>query len=57
MDDDDVLEPGMCIALEPETSVEVAGKLVVVKIEDNFVVEEHGLRALTTPFPGEVIVA
>ncbi|MYW92987.1 aminopeptidase P family protein [Amycolatopsis rubida] len=53
MDVDDTLETGMCIALEPETSVEAGGAIVVVKVEDNFVVEETGLRALTTPYPAE----
>jgi Xaa-Pro aminopeptidase len=52
MDDDVVLEAGHVIALEPETSVEVDGRLVVLKIEDNFVVEANGLRQLTvSPAP------
>lgn len=47
MDRDLVFESGHVIALEPETSVEVDGQLVVVKIEDNFVLEGSTLRALT----------
>jgi len=47
MDADVLLEVGHVIALEPETSVEVDGKLVVLKVEDNFVVEANGVRQLT----------
>jgi Xaa-Pro aminopeptidase len=36
------------IALEPETFVEVEGQTVVLKIEDNFVVREHGLELLSS---------
>jgi Xaa-Pro aminopeptidase len=53
MDMDDVIEEGMCIALEPETTVLVDGEPVVLKVEDNFVVEANGLRALTTPYSVE----
>jgi Xaa-Pro dipeptidase len=48
MDDDLVLEAGMVIAIEPETAVLVDGNLVVLKVEDVFAVEAHGLRRLTT---------
>jgi Xaa-Pro aminopeptidase len=44
---DAVLEEGMVIALEPETSAEVDGSAVVVKVEDNFVVERAGLRRIS----------
>ena len=44
---DEVLAEGMVISLEPETVVESRGHPVVLKIEDNFVVERHGLRRLT----------
>ena len=47
MDRDQVLEEGMVIALEPETAVEIAGLLVVLKIEDNYLVQQDGLRRLT----------
>ncbi len=48
MDEDAVLEVGMVVAIEPETAVEVDGHLVVLKVEDVFAVEAHGLRRLTT---------
>jgi Xaa-Pro dipeptidase len=44
---DDVLEEGMVISLEPETAVEVNGRLIVLKVEDNYVVQSDGLRRLT----------
>jgi Xaa-Pro dipeptidase len=44
---DQVLEEGMVISLEPETGVEVDGRLIVLKVEDNYVVEPGGLRRLT----------
>jgi Xaa-Pro dipeptidase len=44
---DQVLEEGMVISLEPETGVEVDGRLIILKVEDNYVVEEEGLRRLT----------
>ena len=47
MDRDQVLEEGMVIALEPETAVEVAGQAVVLKVEDNYLVQQDGLRRLT----------
>ena len=37
----------MVISLEPETGVEVDGRLIILKVEDNYVVEEGGLRRLT----------
>jgi Xaa-Pro aminopeptidase len=37
----------MVISLEPETGVEVDGRLTILKVEDNYVVEEGGLRRLT----------
>lgn len=54
MDTDDVLRVGHVIALEPETAVEVDGRLLVLKIEDNFAVTPTGLRRLTRgPASGE----
>jgi hypothetical protein len=47
-DEDFTLEEQMTIAIEPETAVEVGGELVVMKVEDVFVVESHGLRRLTS---------
>lgn len=44
---DDVLEEGMVISLEPETAVEIDGRLIVLKVEDNYVVESDGIRRLT----------
>jgi Xaa-Pro dipeptidase len=44
---DETLEEGMVISLEPETAVEVDGHLIVLKVEDNYVVEHNGLRRLT----------
>ncbi|MCZ4611093.1 M24 family metallopeptidase [Streptomyces sp. Lzd4kr] len=44
---DQVLREGMVISLEPETSVEVDGRPVLLKVEDNYVVESTGLRRLT----------
>ncbi len=44
---DDVLEEGMVISLEPETGVELDGRLVILKVEDNYVVEAGCLRRLT----------
>lgn len=49
VDRDATLEEGFVIALEPETTVVVDGRPVVLKIEDNFVVEAGGLRRLTEP--------
>ncbi len=44
---DQVLQEGMVISLEPETGVEVNGRLIILKVEDNYVVEQGGLRRLT----------
>jgi Xaa-Pro aminopeptidase len=56
MDRDTVLQVGNVIALEPETSVEVNGRLHVLKIEDNFEVTQRGLRKLTNePTEGEFL--
>ena len=44
---DQVLEEGMVISLEPETGVEVDGRLIILKVEDNYIVEGGGLRRLT----------
>lgn len=53
MDTDDVLRVGHVIALEPETAVEIDGRLLVLKIEDNFAVTPTGLRRLTRPAPAD----
>ena len=45
---DPTLVVGATIALEPETYVEIGNRPVVLKVEDNFVVEANGLRALST---------
>jgi Xaa-Pro dipeptidase len=45
---DETLIEGMTIALEPETHVEVDGVAILLKVEDNYVVEPGGLRRLTT---------
>ena len=42
------LEEGMVICLEPETSVEVGGETVFVKVEDMYEVTATGLQQLTT---------
>ena len=42
------LEEGMVICLEPETSVEVGGETVFVKVEDMYEVTATGLEQLTT---------
>jgi len=47
MDRDQVLEEGTVIALEPETSVEIASRTVVLKVEDNYLIQQDGLRRLT----------
>ena len=48
MASDAVLEEGMVICLEPETSVESKGETVVVKVEDMYQVTKTGLERLTT---------
>jgi Xaa-Pro aminopeptidase len=45
---DEALIEGMTIALEPETQVELDGAAILLKVEDNYVVESSGLRRLTT---------
>ncbi|MBO1902666.1 aminopeptidase P family protein [Leucobacter weissii] len=58
MDEDVTLVEGEVIALEPETTVVVDGRATVFKIEDDFVVEAHGLRRLTEiPGPEEFVGA
>lgn len=44
---DQVLREGMVISLEPETGVEVDGRLVLLKVEDNYTVAANGLHRLT----------
>jgi Xaa-Pro dipeptidase len=54
MDRDQVLQEGMVISLEPETAIEIKGHPVVLKVEDNYVVEQDGLRRLTdAPYGGQ----
>ena len=48
MDRDDVIVEGMAVSLEPETGVELDGRYVLLKVEDNYVVERDGLRPLTS---------
>lgn len=47
MDEDAVLLEGEVIALEPETTVIVDDREVVLKIEDNFIVTSAGLEKMT----------
>jgi Xaa-Pro aminopeptidase len=47
MDHDATFEAGQVIALEPETAVEVGDQRYVLKIEDNFVVTDQGVRLLS----------
>jgi Xaa-Pro dipeptidase len=47
-DADEPLEPGMVICIEPSTHVEVDGRVVGLKEEDQYVVEHGGLRKLTS---------
>jgi len=49
---DQIIQEGAVIALEPETGVEIDGEYVLVKIEDNFLVESDGLRLLSRPSGG-----
>lgn len=44
----ETLAAGKTIALEPETHVEVAGNTILLKVEDNYLVEQDGVRRLTT---------
>lgn len=48
MDADVTLVEGEVIALEPETTVWVGDTRIVLKVEDNFVVESDGCRLLST---------
>lgn len=45
---DETLAEGMTIALEPETQVEINGATILLKVEDNYVVQGDGVRRLTT---------
>jgi Xaa-Pro dipeptidase len=45
---DDVLQEGAVIALEPEAGADVEGRFVLLKVEDNYVVERDGVRRLTS---------
>lgn len=47
LDDDARLRVGDVIALEPETTVELDGKRITLKVEDNYAVEADGLRRLS----------
>jgi len=49
MSRDQTLIEGSVISLEPETGVEVDGEFMLLKIEDNFVVEVDGLRMISKP--------
>jgi Xaa-Pro dipeptidase len=49
IDRDTVLAEGQVIALEPETSVEHAGQVHALKVEDCFLVQADGLRPLGPP--------
>lgn len=51
---DAVLAEQMVISLEPETTIELDGVPVVLKVEDNFLVERTGLRRLTLSGYGTV---
>lgn len=46
---DGILEEGWVISLEPETAVEYQGKLMLLKIEDNFIVGKDSLEVLSAP--------
>ena len=54
---DQVLKAGMVISLEPETSVTIGDVPILLKIEDNYVVERDGLRRLTDARYADVGVA
>ena len=57
---DETLIEGMTIALEPETQVELDGVAILLKVEDNYVVESSGLRRLTTaprPMPTSATIS
>lgn len=44
---DFVLREGMVIALEPETGIHVDKRFVLLKVEDNYLVQRDGLKRLT----------
>ncbi|WP_156767265.1 Xaa-Pro peptidase family protein [Mycobacterium sp. E796] len=46
-DRDQVLVENSVIALEPETGLEVDGRFLLLKLEDNYVVEHDGVRRLS----------
>jgi Xaa-Pro aminopeptidase len=46
---DEVLQEGWVISLEPETAVEYKGRPMLLKIEDNFVVGRDSLEVLSIP--------
>jgi Xaa-Pro aminopeptidase len=46
---DGILHEGWVISLEPETAVEYKGSLMLLKIEDNFVVGQDNLELLSKP--------
>lgn len=56
IDKDLTVGVGDVLSLEPELTVEVDSRPVVLKVEDNFAVEATGLRALTVPPALEEVV-
>jgi Xaa-Pro aminopeptidase len=49
MQNDEILQEGWVISLEPETAVEYKGQPMLLKIEDNFVVGHDSLEKLSVP--------
>jgi Xaa-Pro aminopeptidase len=49
MQNDEILQEGWVISLEPETAVEYKGQPMLLKIEDNFVVGRDSLEKLSVP--------
>ena len=49
MQNDEILQEGWVISLEPETAVEYKGQPMLLKIEDNFVVGRNSLEKLSVP--------
>ena len=47
MDRDQLLVENSVISLEPETGLELDGEFLLLKVEDNYVVEHDGLRRLS----------
>jgi Xaa-Pro aminopeptidase len=47
IDRDQVIVEGSVIALEPETGLEINGEFVLLKLEDNYVVQSDGVRRLS----------